>query len=79
MRISGNEPSLLILSQTMLFKKLKSDGSKVLKHADAKRDGVINSQITISINFNTENFDVLYATNQPKLTEALGDSLVHRQ
>ena len=44
MRISGNEPSLLILSQTMLFKKLKSDGSKVLKHADAKRDGVINSQ-----------------------------------
>ena len=27
--------------------------------AEAKRDGVINPQITISNNFNTENFDAL--------------------
>ena len=31
MRISGTEPSSVILSQTMLFKKLKSDDPKVLK------------------------------------------------
>ena len=59
MRISGTEPSSVILSQTMKFKKLKSDDRKVPKQAEAKRDGVINPQITISVNFNTENFDAL--------------------
>ena len=59
MRISGNEPSSVILSQWMRFKKLKSDDPKVPIPAEAKRDGVINPQITISINFNTENFDAL--------------------
>ena len=59
MRISGNEPSSVILSQRMRFKKLKSDDPKVPKPAEAIRDGVINPQITISINFNTENFDAL--------------------
>ena len=44
MRISGTEPSLVILSQTMKFKKLKSDGPKVPKQAEAKRDGVISHQ-----------------------------------
>ena len=59
MRISGNEPSSVILSQRMRFKMLKSDDPKVPKPAEAIRDGVINPQITISINFNTENFDAL--------------------
>ena len=31
MRISGTEPSSVILSQTMLFKKLKSNDQKVPK------------------------------------------------
>ena len=43
MRISGTEPSSVILSQTE-FKKLKSDAQKVSKEAKAKRDGVINPQ-----------------------------------
>ena len=42
MRISGTEPSSVILSQTMKFKKLKSDDPKVPKQVEAKRDGVIN-------------------------------------
>ena len=42
MRISGTEPSLLILSQTTKCKKLKRDGPKVPQQAEAKRDGVIN-------------------------------------
>ena len=44
MRISGTEPSSVILSQTMKFKNLKSDYPKVPKQAEAKRDGVINPQ-----------------------------------
>ena len=49
MRSSGTEPSSVILSQTMYFKKLKSDNPKVSKQAEAKRDGVINPQ---NYNFN---------------------------
>ena len=49
MRISGTEPSSVILSQTMKFKKLKSDHLKVTKHAEAKSDRVINPQ---NYNFN---------------------------
>ena len=44
MLISGTEPSSVILSQTMKFKKLKSDYLNVPKQAEAKRDGVINLQ-----------------------------------
>ena len=44
MRISGTEPSSVILSQKMKFKKLKSDDPKVSEQAEAKRDGVINPQ-----------------------------------
>ena len=51
MRISGTEPSSVILSQTMKFKKLKSDYPKVPKQAEAKRDGVINPQ-----NYNFKQF-----------------------
>ena len=39
MRISGTEPSSVILSQTVKFKKLKSDDQKLPKQAEAKRDG----------------------------------------
>ena len=49
MRISGTEPSSVILSQTMEFKKLKIDTPKLPKQADAKRDGVINPK---NYNFN---------------------------
>ena len=59
MRISGTEPSSVILSQTIKFKKLKSENLKVSKQAEAKRDGEITHKITISINFNTDNFDAL--------------------
>ena len=44
MRISATGPSSVIFSQTMKFKKLKSDDPKVPKQAKAKRDGVINPQ-----------------------------------
>ena len=43
MRISGTEPSLVILSQTNNFKKLKkNDAQKLPKQAKAKRNGVIS-------------------------------------
>ena len=59
MRISGTEPSSVILSQTMKFKKLKSDDPKVPKQAEAKRDGVINPQNYNFKQFKAENFDAL--------------------
>ena len=42
MRISGIEPSSVILSQKKELKKLKTNVPKVPKEAKAKRDGVIN-------------------------------------
>ena len=51
MRISGTQPSSVILSQTVKFKKLKSDDQKLPKQAEAKRDGVINPQ-----NYNFKQF-----------------------
>ena len=46
MRISGNKPSSVILSQKSIFKSLN-----VPKQAEAKRDGVINQQ-----NYNFKQF-----------------------
>ena len=46
MRISGTEPSSVILSQTC---SMKSNDQKVPKQAGAKRDGVINPH---NYNFN---------------------------
>ena len=59
MRISGTEPSSVILSQTMKFKKFKSNDPKVPKQAEAKRDGVIKPQNYNFNQFNTENFYAL--------------------
>ena len=59
MRISVNEPSSVILSQRKCIQKLTIIAQKCQKQAEAKRDGVITHTITISINFNTENFDAL--------------------
>ena len=44
MRISGNEPSSVILRQTKMVSKVENNCRKVPKQAEAKRDGVINSQ-----------------------------------
>ena len=49
MRISGTEPSSVILSHTKYFKKLKNDAQKLPKQTKAKRDGIINPQ---NYNFN---------------------------
>ena len=48
LRISGTDPSSVILSQTMKFKKLKSDDPKVPKQVEAKRDGVIKFQTILT-------------------------------
>ena len=44
MRISGNEPSSVILSQTKWFSNVENDFPNVPNKAKAKRDGVINPQ-----------------------------------
>ena len=44
MRISGTEPSSVILRQKGKFLKSKRDVLNVPKQAEAKRDGVINPQ-----------------------------------
>ena len=55
------------------------------KQTEAKRDGVITHKITISINFDKENFDALKTLriNRSRLQNlarcALGDSLVNQQ
>ena len=59
MRISGNEPSSVILSQTRQFPKLQSDAQNMPNLAEAKRDGVINPQKYNMNHFNTEHFDAL--------------------
>ena len=44
MRISGNEPSSVILSQTKLVQTLKMIARNCQNQAKAKGDGVINPQ-----------------------------------
>ena len=64
---------------------MKSNNQKVPKQAEAKMDGVITHNITISINFKHGKFWCSpNATNQPESTVELGymcprDSLVHQQ
>ena len=73
MRISGTEPSSVILSQTKKFKNLKSNTQKVPKKAKAKWDSVINQQ---NYNFNQILTQKILmrsnATNQPQSTVELG-------
>ena len=61
MRISGTEPSSLILIKNKVVNKwLKVDALKVPKiQAEAKSDGVINPKNYNFNQFSTENFDVL--------------------
>ena len=73
MRISGTEPSSVILSQTVKFKKLKSDDQKLPKQAEAKRDGEINPKKLQFQTILTRKILMLSnATNQPKSTVELG-------
>ena len=51
MRIPGNEPSSVILSQTCYMKTWKVMNQKVSKKAEGKRDGLINPQ-----NYNVNQF-----------------------
>ena len=72
MRISGIEPSSVILSQIKEFKKLKRD-AKMQKEAKAKRNGVINPQNCNFYQISTQKILVLSnATNQPNSTVELG-------
>ena len=61
------------LAKKCNLKKSKCDDPKVPKQAEAKRDGVKNHKITISINFNTENFDTL---KRYESTEVRSDALI---
>ena len=51
MRISGTEPSSVVLSQRSKFESLKRDVPNVPKQAEANRGGVINPQ-----NYNVKQF-----------------------
>ena len=73
-RISGTEPSSVILNQKgCSFKDYKMMSQKCQKQAEAKRDGVINPQ---KYNFNQFWYGKFWcsqnATNQPKSTVELG-------
>ena len=86
MRISGTEPSSVILSQTCCIKKLKINDKKVPKQAEAKRDDIMNPP---NYNFNQfETRKILMLSKRYESTEvdrrtwlpcALVDSLVHQQ
>ena len=73
MRITGIEPSSVILCQRKQLKRLKNNVPKVPKEVNAKRDGVTNPQ-----NYNFYQFKhsklrcSQNATNQPKSTVELG-------
>ena len=58
-RVSGTEPPSVILSHTKYLQKLKSDSRKMADKAEVKRDGCNKPKVTISMNFNTVNFDAL--------------------
>ena len=77
MRISGTEPSLVILSQKSSFKKWKVMSLKCQKQADAKRDGVLQFQSVLTRK-------ILMLSKRYESTVEFGsicprDSLVHQQ
>ena len=51
MRISGTEPSSVILSQKKQFSKVEKKSPNVPKQVESKRDGVINPK-----NYNFKRF-----------------------
>ena len=71
MRISGTEPSSVILSQKSIFKSWK-EMTQTCQKAEAKRSVGITHNMKISNNFNTENLMLSNATNQPKSIVELG-------
>ena len=73
-RISGTEPSLVILRQRKYFKMLKSDSQKMPKTKWGQK-GWCNKHIKLNFQsiLNTENFDALKnATNQLESTAEHG-------
>ena len=84
MGISGNKLSSVILSQTKWFQKLKLKmmNRKCLNKVKPNKMVYLTHKITISRNFNTENFDTLKTQriNRSRqwnlVTCALVDSLV---
>ena len=73
MRISGTEPSSVILSQTKYLKKLKNKTQKVSKEAKAKRDDEIYPQNCNFYPFWYRKFECSQnATNQPQSTVEIG-------
>ena len=51
MRISGTEPSLVILLPNKVVQNVKSDAPKVPNQAKTERDGVINPEDNIFSQF----------------------------
>ena len=74
MRMSGTEPSSVIIRQRKKFEMLKRDDQKCQKQDEAKSDGVINpTKLQFQSILNTKNLDALKnATNQPKSTAEFG-------
>ena len=68
MRISGTEPSSVILSQTIIssFKSWNVMSKKVPKPVESKRDGVINPQ---NYNFNKFKRKILMLSKRYESTE----------
>ena len=85
MRISGTEPSSVFRSQKGrgCVKGWKVMIQKCQKQAVAKRGGLKTIKITISINFDTENFDALKtlrinrSRSESLATCARGDHMDH--
>ena len=72
MRISGTEPSSVILLPNEVVWNLKSSAPKVPNQGKAEREGVINLQNIISVNLSQKILMLSNATNQPKSTVELG-------
>ena len=71
MRISGTEPSSVILSQTKLFKKVKSDAKKCKNNVKARRECVINPQ--------NDNFNEFYNMENLMLSKHYESTEVDRR
>ena len=73
MRISGNEPSSVILSQTKWFQTLKMISQNVPNKAKAKRDVVKKpTKLQFQSILTRKILMLSNTTNQPKSTEELG-------